>query len=213
VRFLTGWQICAGIVSPWRRHGRSVLRAIRDGEIPAGRPEAVSLSVQFPTQHRRRTRYPRSIGRRRVLRLQAAELLRSWIRPPAGNREGIPATPDASARYPNMLNADSTENPRRWRRVISPGQGIGLGMPTTRVRELLHARCSSAWRTAAFEDRLNSFMSGGRYDRRYRKNIITMRDGRYVTPGPGAMLAVSSRGLSSDTGEWADSFAEPFDVG
>ena len=121
--------------------------------------------------------------------------------------------PDASTRFPNLLEyAEAIENfaplESELERSIGPrsdvldGASVELGKLRRAVR-VAHSRLM---------DRLNSFVSGGRFGSALQENIITIRDGRYVVP-----VRSESRGLikgivhdTSSSGQTL--FVEPFDV-
>jgi DNA mismatch repair protein MutS2 len=61
-------------------------------------------------------------------------------------------------------------------------------------------------------DRLNSFVTGGRYGSALQENIITIRDGRYVIPVKSEARSLI-RGIVHDTSSSGQTaFVEPFDV-
>lgn len=128
-------------------------------------------------------------------------------------RRMLTRMPDAAERYPNLLEfAEAIENFSPLETDLTRSIGPRGDVLDSASDEL--ARIRKAVRTAHHRlmDRLNSFISGGRYGSALQENIITVRDGRYVLPVRADARGLI-RGLVHDTSSSGQTlFIEPFDV-
>lgn len=121
--------------------------------------------------------------------------------------------PDAADRYPHLLEfAEAIENfsplETDLNRSIGPrGDVLDAASP-----ELSQVRRAVRVAHSRLMDRLNSFVSGGRFGSALQENIITIRDGRYVVPVKAEARGLI-RGIVHDTSASGHTlFIEPFDV-
>lgn len=179
--------------------------------------EAVTLSVQFPELTVGGARDIRDFVDRaeKGFRLQAAELLLIIDTLRAGRelRKIFQKLPDASMRYPNMLEfADSIENFSPLEADLTRSIGPRGDVLDNASPELSRIRKAVRVAHSRLQDRLNSFISGGRFGSALQENIITMRDGRYVVPVRSDARGVV-KGIVHDTSASGQTvFVEPFDV-
>lgn len=121
--------------------------------------------------------------------------------------------PEGEDRYPNLLEfAEAMENFSPLETDLTRSIGPRGDVLDSASDEL--ARIRKAVRIAHHRlmDRLNSFLSGGRYGSALRENIITIRDGRYVLPVRSEARGLI-RGIVHDTSSSGHTvFVEPFDV-
>lgn len=148
-------------------------------------------------------------------RLMPAELIviADTIRAGRDLRSFFLRLPDASSRFPNMLEfAESIENfsplEADLTRSIGPRGDVldGASPELGRIRKAVRIAHSRLM------DRLNSFITGNRYGSALQENIITIRDGRYVIPVRSDARNVV-KGIVHDTSSSGQTlFVEPFDV-
>lgn len=148
-------------------------------------------------------------------RLQAAELLLVMDTLRAGRelRRVFQRLPDASTRYPNMLEfANSIENFSPLEADLTRSIGPRGDVLDNASAELSRIRKAVRVAHSRLQDRLNSFISGGRFGSALQDSIITMRDGRYVVPVRSDARGVV-KGIVHDTSASGQTvFVEPFDV-
>lgn len=121
--------------------------------------------------------------------------------------------PDARTRFPNLLEyAEAIENfaplESDLERSIGPRGDVldGASPELGRLRRAVRVAHSRLM------DRLNSFVSGGRFGAALQENIITIRDGRYVVPVRSESRNLI-KGIVHDTSSSGQTlFVEPFDV-
>ena len=179
--------------------------------------EAVQLSVQFPDLSIGGARDIREFVNRaeKDFRLQSAELLLIMDTLRAGRelRRFFQRLPDADSRYPYMLEfAEAIDNfsplETDLNRSIGPRGDVldGASEALSRIRKAVRIAHSR------LQDRLHSFISGGRFGSALQENIITMREGRYVIPVRSDARGVV-KGIVHDTSASGQTlFVEPFDV-
>lgn len=179
--------------------------------------EASHLLVQFPEM---------SVGGARDIRdqlekaekggrLVPAELLTVMDTLRAGRelRRLFIRLPDAGDRYPHLLEfVEAIENfsplETDLNRSIGPRGDVLDGASP----ELSQLRRAVRVAHSRLMDRLNSFVSGGRFGSALQENIITIRDGRYVVPVKAEARGLI-RGIVHDTSASGHTlFIEPFDV-
>lgn len=121
--------------------------------------------------------------------------------------------PDVEERFPNLLEfAEAIDNFSPLETDLTRSIGPRGDVLDSASEEL--ARLRKAVRIAhnRLMDRLNSFVSGGRYGSALQENIITIRDGRYVIPVRSEARSLI-RGIVHDTSASGHTlFMEPFDV-
>jgi DNA mismatch repair protein MutS2 len=179
--------------------------------------EAVQLGVQFPDLSIGGARDIRDFVNRaeKGVRLQSAELLLIMDTLRAGRelRRFFQRLADASTRYPNMLEfAEAIDNfsplETDLTRSIGPRGDVldSASEALSRIRKAVRVAHSR------LQDRLHSFISGGRFGSALQENIITMREGRYVVPVRSDARGVV-KGIVHDTSASGQTlFVEPFDV-
>jgi len=179
--------------------------------------EAVQLGVQFPDLSIGGARDIRDFVNRaeKGFRLQSAELLLVMDTLRAGRelRRFFQRLPDADTRYPNMLEfAEAIDNfsplETDLNRSIGPRGDVldGASPELSRIRKAVRVAHSR------LQDRLHSFISGGRFGTALQENIVTMREGRYVIPVRADARGVV-KGIVHDTSASGQTlFIEPFDV-
>lgn len=179
--------------------------------------EAVQLGVQFPDLSIGGARDIRDFVNRaeKGFRLQSAELLLIMDTLRAGRelRRFFQRLPDAETRYPNMLEfAEAIDNfsplETDLNRSIGPRGDVldGASPELSRIRKAVRVAHSR------LQDRLHSFISGGRFGTALQENIVTMREGRYVIPVRADARGVV-KGIVHDTSASGQTlFIEPFDV-
>lgn len=197
------------------------LTPTRDGKIAGAlldvTAEASDLLVQFPEM---------SVGGARDIRdqlekaekggrLLPAELLTVMDTLRAGRdlRRLFTRLPDVTERYPRLLEfAEAIENfsplETDLTRSIGPRGDVldGASPLLSQLRRAVRVAHSRLM------DRLNSFVSGGRFGSALQENIITIRDGRYVVPVKAEARGLI-RGIVHDTSASGHTlFIEPFDV-
>lgn len=179
--------------------------------------EAVQLAVQFPELSVGGARDIRDFVNRaeKGVRLQSADLLLVMDTLRAGRdlRRFFQGLPDAGSRYPNILEfAEAIDNfsplETDLNRSIGPRGDVldGATAELSRIRKAVRVAHSR------LQDRLHSFISGGRFGSALQENIITMREGRYVVPVRSDARGVV-KGIVHDTSASGQTvFIEPFDV-
>jgi DNA mismatch repair protein MutS2 len=179
--------------------------------------EAVQLGVQFPDLSIGGARDIRDFVNRaeKGFRLQSAELLLIMDTLRAGRelRRFFQRLADAPTRYPNMLEfAEAIDNfsplETDLTRSIGPRGDVldSASEALSRIRKAVRVAHSR------LQDRLHSFISGGRFGSALQENIITMREGRYVVPVRSDARGVV-KGIVHDTSASGQTlFVEPFDV-
>lgn len=179
--------------------------------------EAVRLSEQFPDLSVGGARDIRDFVNRaeKQFRLQAAELLLVMDTLRAGRelRRVFQRLPDASTRYQNMLEfAEAIENFSPLETDLTRSIGPRGDVLDNASPELARIRKAVRVAHSRLQDRLHSFISGGRFGSALQENIITMRDGRYVLPVRADARGVV-KGIVHDTSASGQTlFVEPFDV-
>lgn len=179
--------------------------------------EASDLLVQFPEM---------SIGGARDIRdqlekaekggrLMPAELLTVMDTLRAGRelRRLFTRLPDAAERYPRLLEfAEAIENFSPLETDLTRSIGPRGDVLDAASAELAQLRRAVRVAHSRLMDRLNSFVSGGRFGSALQENIITIRDGRYVVPVKAEARGLI-RGIVHDTSASGHTlFVEPFDV-
>lgn len=141
--------------------------------------------------------------------LQIADTLR------AGRevRRTFTRMPDAPERYPNMLEfAEAIDNFSPLETDLTRSIGPRGDVLDSASQELTRLRKAVRIAHSRLMDRLNSFVTGGRYGSALQENIITIRDGRYVIPVKSEARGLI-RGIVHDTSASGHTiFVEPFDV-
>lgn len=179
--------------------------------------EASDLLVQFPEMSVGGARDIRDLLEKAEKggRLVPAELLTVTDTLRAGRelRRLFLRLPDAADRYPHLLEfAEAIENfsplETDLNRSIGPRGDVLDGASP----ELSQLRRAVRVAHSRLMDRLNSFVSGGRFGSALQENIITIRDGRYVVPVKAEARGLI-RGIVHDTSASGHTlFIEPFDV-
>jgi DNA mismatch repair protein MutS2 len=121
--------------------------------------------------------------------------------------------PDGAERYPNLLDyAEAIENFSPLETDLTRSIGPRGDVLDSASDELARLRKSVRVAHHRLMDRLNGFISGGRYGSALQENIITIRDGRYVLPVRSDARGLI-RGIVHDTSSSGQTlFIEPFDV-
>lgn len=179
--------------------------------------EATDLLVQFPEM---------SVGGARDIRdqlakaekggrLMPAELLTVMDTLRAGRelRHLFTRLPDGADRYSRLLEfAEVIENFSPLETDLSRSIGPRGDVLDSASPELAQLRRAVRVAHSRLMDRLNSFVSGGRFGSALQENIITIRDGRYVVPVKAEARGLI-RGIVHDTSASGHTlFVEPFDV-
>jgi DNA mismatch repair protein MutS2 len=128
-------------------------------------------------------------------------------------RRFLTRLPDAAERYPNLLEfAEAIENFSPLETDLSRSIGPRADVLDSASQELGRIRRAVRIAHNRLMDRLNSFVTGGRYGSALQENIITIRDGRYVIPVKSEARGLI-RGIVHDTSSSGQTvFVEPFDV-
>jgi len=121
--------------------------------------------------------------------------------------------PDVGERFPNLLEfAESIDNFSPLETDLTRSIGPRGDVLDSASEELGRLRKAVRIAHNRLMDRLNSFVSGGRYGSALQENIITVRDGRYVIPVRSEARSLI-RGIVHDTSASGHTlFVEPFDV-
>ncbi len=121
--------------------------------------------------------------------------------------------PDAEERYPNLREfAEAIDNFSPLETDLNRSIGPRADVLDSASEELSRIRKAVRIAHNRLMDRLNSFISGGRYGSALQENIITIRDGRYVIPVRSEARGLI-RGIVHDTSSSGQTlFVEPFDV-
>ncbi|MBA3274204.1 MAG: endonuclease MutS2 [Chloroflexia bacterium] len=179
--------------------------------------EAVDFGIQFPEF---------SIGGARDIRseiekadkggrLTPHELLQILDTLRAGRevKRTFTRLPDVQDRYPNLLDyAEAIDNFSPLETDLARSIGPRGDVLDSASEELARLRKTVRIAHNRLMDRLNSFISGGRYGSALQENIITVRDGRYVIPVRAEARGLI-RGIVHDTSASGHTlFVEPFDV-
>jgi DNA mismatch repair protein MutS2 len=148
-------------------------------------------------------------------RLMPNELLQVLDTLRAGRevRKTFVRLPDVAERYPNLLEfAEAIENFSPLETDLARSIGPRGDVLDSASDELSRIRKAVRIAHNRLMDRLNSFISGGRYGSALQENIITIRDGRYVVPVKSEARGLI-RGIVHDTSASGHTvFVEPFDV-
>jgi len=128
-------------------------------------------------------------------------------------RRMLTRLPDVHERYPNLLEfAEAIENFSPLETELSRAIGPRGDVLDSASEELARLRKAVRIAHSRLMDRLNSFVTGGRYGSALQENIITVRDGRYVVPVKAEARGLI-RGIVHDTSASGQTlFVEPFDV-
>ncbi|MEJ7901758.1 MAG: endonuclease MutS2, partial [Thermomicrobiales bacterium] len=121
--------------------------------------------------------------------------------------------PDVEERFPNLLEfAEAIDNFSPLETDLTRSIGPRGDVLDSASGELSRLRKAVRIAHNRLMDRLNSFVSGGRYGSALQENIITIRDGRYVIPVRSEARSLI-RGIVHDTSASGHTlFMEPFDV-